>query len=473
MPEQSTLEIVLQVVSFSFALWLGLYLLARDFSKASLRFAGLGLLMYAVSLGANVLLAYQSDLSNDTLLRVRWGTLLLPATYWLGALITSLPDDHPLHQRLFRRWDIALIALGDMLFLLAIFSDVFFNFETPDDIFAIGYWMFAGMITLLNFALLVMVYQAYLPRRADNPYGLIITLTIFFAMGTGLLLLNVEGLSPTWVIIAVGGDLLVLGMVFAVLDAFDLGEALLPDVLRSFVFSLFTVLLFGGQIVVMMAISDAVTQPMIFALLLSVTTAIGLQVFADHIQTLLDKVVFAEFPNLRRSREELRSVASALPKMAQNVDLLAIDSDEFARLTRKALGHYGNLAKLASSPLTQLPIITYRLGERGKRDDTLARANELKTVLTESIHRLKPNSDAQFGISDEWRYYNALYFPYVRGIKPFSRRMIYDDLDSTAQEALNWFQMQIPERTLYNWQSTASKLVAQDIREQHNSLIST
>ena len=28
-----------------------------------------------------------------------------------------------------------------------------------------------------------------------------------------------------------------------------------------------------------------------------------------------------------------------------------------------------------------------------------------------------------------------------------------------------WFQANVPERTLYNWQNAAAKLVAQDLRE--------
>ena len=67
--------------------------------------------------------------------------------------------------------------------------------------------------------------------------------------------------------------------------------------------------------------------------------------------------------------------------------------------------------------------------------------------------------------SDEWRHYNALYFPYIAGLKPYSRRLPHDRLDPPAQLALEWFQATVPERTLYNWQNAAAKLVAQDLRE--------
>jgi hypothetical protein len=43
--------------------------------------------------------------------------------------------------------------------------------------------------------------------------------------------------------------------------------------------------------------------------------------------------------------------------------------------------------------------------------------------------------------------------------------VIYPKLDGETGEILNWFQQQVPERTLYNWQTAAAALVAQDLRE--------
>jgi hypothetical protein len=93
---------------------------------------------------------------------------------------------------------------------------------------------------------------------------------------------------------------------------------------------------------------------------------------------------------------------------------------------------------------------------------------ELKALLTESILRLKPRNGDQFGTSAEWRYYNALYFPYIIGLKPYSRRTQHSHLDPVAKQALEWFRTQVPERTLHNWQTAATKLVAQDLRQTNN-----
>ena len=75
-----------------------------------------------------------------------------------------------------------------------------------------------------------------------------------------------------------------------------------------------------------------------------------------------------------------------------------------------------------------------------------------------------------FGTSDEWRHYNALYFPYVAGLKPYSSRATHDHLDADARAALDWFRTAVPERTLHNWQNAAAKLIAQDLRARHAAL---
>ena len=67
-----------------------------------------------------------------------------------------------------------------------------------------------------------------------------------------------------------------------------------------------------------------------------------------------------------------------------------LDDETFTRLTRRALGHYGDLSKLVASPLTQLPVIDERLAARGAPDQPLERAVELKALLADRIaHQLE------------------------------------------------------------------------------------
>jgi len=132
-----------------------------------------------------------------------------------------------------------------------------------------------------------------------------------------------------------------------------------------------------------------------------------------------------------------------------------MSEEQFARLTRRALSHLGDLPKLAASPLVDLPIV--------QGTQPLDRAQALKSLLVQSIQKLKPQSDMEFGVTDEWRYYNALHFPYVLGLKPYTRRADYDSLDNASRAALDWFRTSVPERTLHNWQNAAAKLIAKDL----------
>lgn len=300
------------------------------------------------------------------------------------------------------------------------------------------------------------------PRR---PQVLFLIGSIFFFLSIGMLILPLDLLSEELAVLGIGGDLVVLSYAIAVLDAYDEGEAFLPDALRSLGASTLVTLIFGGQVVAVMVINDEVTTPLLLLLLTTISTAIALQVFSDSIQSLLDRLLFSRFTRLQSERAELRAVATALPRVDDSLELASIDEAEFTRLTRRALSHMGNLSRLAASPLTRLAIVQQRLAERDQRDSTLERAAELKELLTESICRLKPRGNGNYGTSDEWRYFNALYFPYVLGIKPYSRRTVFETFDADTKAVIEWFRVQVPERTLHNWQNAAAKLVAQDLRE--------
>jgi len=181
----------------------------------------------------------------------------------------------------------------------------------------------------------------------------------------------------------------------------------------------------------------------------------------------MDRIAFFNAPQLRRSRADQRAEDSAAQRLDVSLSPLELPLAEFERLTRRALSQMGDLPKLASNPLTRLPLVNQRLAQNGQADGTLVRAAELKTLLTESIVRMQPRDEGDFGTSDAWRHYNALYFPYVVGLRPYSRRTFHDD---EHEAVLDWFRSQVPERTLYNWQTAAARLVARDLRERSRRL---
>ena len=195
----------------------------------------------------------------------------------------------------------------------------------------------------------------------------------------------------------------------------------------------------------------------------SLAIAIAINVLADPLAGMLDRLAFSRSPALRADRAALRRTEAALPLRSAN-PLDGVDDDTFARLTRRALGHYGDLSKLVASPLTALPIIDERLAARGAPDQPLERANELKALLADRIARLKPRDGGEFGTTEQWRYYNSLYFPYVVGVRAYAQNATAAGLDPVARQAWQWFVTEVPQRSLHNWQNAAARLIAADLR---------
>ncbi|MFN8442003.1 MAG: hypothetical protein U0175_14580 [Caldilineaceae bacterium] len=255
-----------------------------------------------------------------------------------------------------------------------------------------------------------------------------------------------------------------LGIFLAHRHATHWGEAFLPEFLRSLDAALLFTVFFAGPVVITMMAATGATLAMRILLLVMIALATATQLFAEPIQALLDRVAISLLP-VRTERAELRSVVEALPKLDPTLDLNALSNEEFVRLTRRALSQYGDLAGLSSSPLTRLLIIEQRLQTRNATGHTIERTTELKQLLLEAIQHLKPSGALDFDTSDAWRHYNALYFPYVVGLRPYNTRLDTPPSDATARRALEWLRNDVPQRTLHNWQNNAAKLVALYLRE--------
>lgn len=407
------------ITAFGFAWWLGLYLLARDVTKPALRRAGIGLLGYALALAT----------ADYPQLAVAHAVFLaLPSALWTGVLLTLLnrPDT-------MWRWGVlpatlAVAAAGPF----------------------VGDWATALVSLPLFWALGLLVKHL---NKAARLTGL-----LMLGLAASLVLLSfLTGTARLVLLAGIGVDLLLLGASVAVRDAFDEGETIRRDMLWSLLVAGGTAVLFGSQVALAALL---INRPLDLLAYGVVGAAVAVQVLARPINALADRLTFPDA--LRKERTELREVAAALPRRTET-PLAEFDDAEFARLTRRALSHYGDLGKLASSPLTALPLVTARLAERGVPDAPLARATELKVLLLETITRLKP-ADGDFGTSDEWRHYNALYFYYVVGVRPYSVRTKVTELDPVARRALAWFADHVPERTLHNWQAAAARTVAGELR---------
>ena len=443
----------LSALVFSLSWWLGLYLLARDPRKPVLAFSAIGLCSFATAVALDaVRLVTQSALLGH----VEIYLVAVPGVAWFAVLV-----------ELARPGDGGRARTGEVLLVGAVGALTLVGATLAGSVagpLRLGHVVMCVVISVSTLGAMI----AALRRRAQKipVVGLVITATMFFALANAILIIPL-GVVPSWLALAsTGCDVLGLGVAVALWDAFDEGQALRADMLRSFTGAGAVVLLLGGQMLIGIALTRQQTTAQItLTVLLFTSLAIvtSVQVLADPLAGLLDRLVFSRSPLLRAHRETLRRTQSALPLVSAD-PLDDFDEDTFARLTRRALGHYGDLSKLVASPLTALPAIDERLAARGAPDQPLERAIELKALLADRIARLKPRDGGDFGTTEQWRYYNALYFPYVVGVRAYAQNATAAGLDATARQAWQWFVTEVPQRSLHNWQNAAARLIAADLR---------
>jgi len=443
----------LSALVFSLSWWLGLYLLARDPRKPVLAFSAIGLCSFATAVALDaVRLVTQSALLGH----VEIYLVAVPGVAWFAVLVElARPGDGGRA----RTGEVLLVgAVGALTLVGATLAG------TVSGPLRLGHVVMCVVISVSTLGAMI----AALRRRAQKipVVGLVITATMFFALANAILIIPL-GVVPSWLALAsTGCDVLGLGVAVALWDAFDEGQALRADMLRSFTGAGAVVLLLGGQMLIAIALTRQQTTAQIALTVLlftSLAIATSVQVLADPLAGLLDRLVFSRSPLLRAHRETLRRTQSALPLVSAD-PLDDFDEDTFARLTRRALGHYGDLSKLVASPLTALPAIDERLAARGAPDQPLERAIELKALLADRIARLKPRDGGDFGTTEQWRYYNSLYFPYVVGVRAYAQNATAAGLDATARQAWQWFVTEVPQRSLHNWQNAAARLIAADLR---------
>jgi len=405
----------MQLFFYAFTLWLGAYLLARNSQKAAVWLTGWGLLAYALALAIQIVF-------HQFFLII----LLAPALLWIGAALHLLPEENTTRLTLIRIWTITSLPLAILTQLNNLFAWLII----------LALLLCAGLIAKLALA----------SNRAEfkNTFALLAAVALFVTLSTGLLILPLNWLPLAWGMALLGCDLIFLGIAITAWDAFDEGESLRAHLVSSFVSALYYS---GALTIIAVLLSDNETL-----LVLLITFGILTQTFSDSIQSILDNLTLP--PGTTEERQNLRQTAEALPLLS-TLKPAEGNEEQFTRLTRRALSHLGDLPKLATSPLVSLSQIT--------GTNPLERAHGLKSLLVESIQKLKPRSEAKFGTTDEWRYYNSVYFPYVLGLKPYTRRLDYDSLDEVSRAALDWFQTAVPERTLHNWQNTAARLIAEDL----------
>jgi hypothetical protein len=441
----------MSAVVFALSWWLGLYLLARGPRKPVLALAAVGLTSFAavVALDA-VRLATPGH--AELLGRIEGYLVVVPGVAWFAVLLELSRPGDTWRSRIGEILTVAVVAA--LALTGAVLAGGVGGPLRP------GHWVMFGVISLATLGALVRALTG--GRRPRSVTGVVVVATLFFALGNAILVIPL-GLVPSWLALAsTGFDVLLLGVAVAAWDAFDEGQALRADMRRSFVGTAVVATLFGGQALVGLAVTGQHTALTVL-LFTSLGVAITINVLADPLAVVLDRLAFSGSPDLRADRDALRRTEAALPRRSDD-PLDDVDDETFVRLTRRALGHYGDLSKLVASPLTALPEIDRRLALRGAPDQPLERANELRALLADRIAALKPRDGGDFGTTEQWRHYNSLYFPYVVGVRAYAQNATAAGLDPVARQAWHWFVAEVPQRSLHNWQNAAARVIAADLR---------
>ena len=118
------------------------------------------------------------------------------------------------------------------------------------------------------------------------------------------------------------------------------------------------------------------------------------------------------------------------------------------------------------------------MAQAGQSDNRLNRAAALRELLIEQIEGLRPaaNDDADHHIGEAWRFYNVLYYPYVRelsrkGALAEARRLADERRRAGRREpgeleqVLDWLA-DVDEDTFYKWQRRASDTIAATLWEE-------
>src|ERR1700752_3379408 len=211
----------LSAVVFTLSWWLGLYLLARDPRKPVLVLSSIGLTSFAsvVALDAVRVVSGSHILSS-----VEVYLVTVPGIAWFAVLLEmSRPSD----TWRGRAGEIALGAGGAAVGFFG--AGMAGNVEGP---LRMGHWVMFGAISVSSLgAMLRAVFGPWQPRPV---VGYIVVATLFFALGNAILIIPL-GLMPSWLALAgTGFDVALLGVAVAMWDAFDEGQALRADILRSF-----------------------------------------------------------------------------------------------------------------------------------------------------------------------------------------------------------------------------------------------
>jgi hypothetical protein len=217
------------------------------------------------------------------------------------------------------------------------------------------------------------------------------------------------------------------------------------------------------------------TRHRLLALLLTALITAGHTLY-DRARDWLDAAFFP--PAVREERAAARAYAEALATQPAGPSPELATRKQFDDAVRRALTHLSDPTKLATSPLLNLTTVARAVQDHALEDDRLNRAATLKEILLELLDGLKPADGTGGPVADASRFYNCLYFPYVRGVsrrraptiqRQLRERRQRDGSPRTDMERVVDWLIQVDEDTFYKWQRRGSDTIAAALRERERT----
>lgn len=515
--------VLTQIVGFAMFLWLGAYLLLRSGQRSTITLVSVGGLFAQAVFWAASAFSYTAT-SPATLVRLErvfWWSSVLPMAAWFH--FCNLAVRRLTRQRNNRRDRLivpAVYGVALVLIILGSTTNLITNFGMPPqhtgrylDLQAGSAYglhlLYIGVVGAAALAYLVRAWRSVArdhhadTRALRTQLELLLGGAVLFLLGAlgaaFAAFFNVRALPaqlPAYVCLLAG-----LGVVGYGIAQFSLlleGQG----IKRDFFYGLTGIALLNLVYVAVLAPTAAPEPRTVVALVGLVTLS---HTLFDWGRNTWDKLFFNH--DEQAARAEARDYANVLgtdpvqapfepapsvpgfdpePKNSQPAELADTspaaapdvpDQKAFRALVRRAITGIKSPPQLAKSPLLSLELIEQRIKQSGQTDHRLNRVAALRDLLIERIEALQPNDRQGSAVSDAWRFYNVLYYPYVRGTNRKSalaearrlaqeRQRVGQREPSELEQVLAWLA-DVEEDTFYKWQRRASDTIATLLWEEN------
>jgi len=511
--------VVAQIVGFGVFLWLGLYMLVRARRLSVSIVVALVALFSQAAFFATSALTYTAPdvVTLARLERWSWWTAVLPTAAWFHFSSLIARQMLGAQRRDLRAWTPSIIIVYVSAGLLSVFgsiSNLVLNYGAP--IGSVGQYEAIGPGP---------AYPLYIVYLALTAVGAIVNLGRAFRYASRSVEPSDQALSQQLRLLLIGAVLFLLGALwissrynwalsasvlpgylclFAGLAGLGFGIAQFgmlldgQEIRRDFVYNLTGIGLMNVLYVGLLVASGLFSVVSVLALVGLVTLT---HTTFDAGRALLDKLFFT--PAEQAARAEARDYANVLatdpvtPPAAlsrptvdetpvEQSDAITFDAEPittekaFRDQVRKAITGLKSPPQLAKSPLLALRLVEQRVVVTSQADNRLNRAAALRDILIEQIEALRPKDDVSSKTGEAWRFYNVLYYPYIRAVSrkgalrearqlAEERRRSGQRVPSDLEAVLSWLA-DVDEDTFYKWQRRASDTIALILWEEDQKL---